>query len=540
VAEAEAQRTAAGEKERGRERWAPALPPQLPSLSPVLITTLSPSTFPQVDAPPGYEHVTPADDLAAAVGAGLAVSSQPQPTAGATPSAAPAAPGTVDEPEPAAALAAEPAPDAIRTVPAGDTPYSSASTFEDLALSPELLQGLYTEMKFERPSRIQATTLPMILTGPPFRSLIAQAHNGSGKTTCFVLGMLARVDPALPGPQALCVCPTRELVTQNLQVLERMAKFTRISAASTAGPEGAEVSRSTRITDHVVIGTHGRLKAWMARRVMSVAAMRVLVFDEADEMLKTDAFASDSVRMITTVRQAVAGPGGTGSPLQILLFSATFNEKVKAFALRVVPDANQVFVPTSDLSLDVIKQYRVTCPSQAAKAAVLRDMVFPLCEKLGQTIIFVRTRETARALHAAMEADGHRCTSIEGGMDKGARDRVVSEFRAGTTKVLISTDVLSRGFDVTQVTLVINFDAPTERDFRTPAYETYLHRIGRSGRFGRKGAAFNLVTGQMEAAVLDQIASYFNHPIPEVPGGAESEAGFVAVLKEAGLTEGDV
>jgi len=121
-----------------------------------------------------------------------------------------------------------------------------------------------------------------------------------------------------------------------------------------------------------------------------------------------------------------------------------------------------------------------------------------------------------------------------------ARDRVVSEFRAGTTKVLISTDVLSRGFDVTQVTLVINFDAPTERDFRTPAYETYLHRIGRSGRFGRKGAAFNLVTGVTEAGVLDQIGAYFNHPVPEVPGGAESESGFVAVLKEAGLTEGDV
>jgi len=469
------------------------------------------------------------------VGTGLAVSA-PSPAAAA---------GTVDEPDRAAALveappaAADDAADAIRTVPAGDTPYSSAATFEDLHLSPELLQGLYTEMKFERPSRIQATTLPMILT-PPYRSLIAQAHNGSGKTTCFVLGMLARVDPAAPGPQALCVCPTRELVTQNLQVLERMAKYTSISAASTAGPEGAEVSRATRITDTIVIGTHGRLKAWMARRVMSVSAMRVLVFDEADEMLKTDAFASDSVRMITTVRQAVAGPGGTGQPLQILLFSATFNEKVKAFALRVVPDANQVFVPTTDLSLDVIKQYRVTCASQAAKAAVLRDMIFPLCEKLGQTIIFVRTRETARALHAAMEADGHRCTSIEGGMDKGARDRVVSEFRAGTTKVLISTDVLSRGFDVTQVTLVINFDAPTERDFRTPAYETYLHRIGRSGRFGRKGAAFNLVTGVTEAGVLDQIGAYFNHPVPEVPGGAESESGFVAVLKEAGLTEGDV
>ena len=386
-------------------------------------------------------------------------------------------------------------------------------------------------MKFERPSRIQAVTLPMILT-PPYKSMIAQAHNGSGKTTCFVLSMLSRVDPNVAAPQALCVCPTRELVVQNLQVLQRMAKYTRITATSTASAEeGAAGAPRARIVDHVVVGTHGKLKSWVARRVLAVKTVKILVFDEADEMLKTDAFASDSVRMIATVR-AAAGAAN----VQILLFSATFNDTVKSFALKVVPDANQVFVPREALSLDVIKQYRVPCPRPLDKLRVLKDMIFPWCEKLGQTIIFVRTRDTARALHAAMEADGHKCTSIEGGMDKDARDRVVREFRAGTTKVLISTDVLSRGFDVTQVTLVINYDVPTERDFRTPAYETYLHRIGRSGRFGRKGAAFNLVTGQAEAAVLDAIADYFRHDIPTVQ--LDDEDAFVAVLKEAGLTEG--
>lgn len=120
-------------------------------------------------------------------------------------------------------------------------------------------------------------------------------------------------------------------------------------------------------------------------------------------------------------------------------------------------------------------------------------------------------------------------------MEKSARDRVVREFRDGTTKILISTDVLSRGFDVTQVTLVINLDVPVERDLRTPAYETYLHRIGRSGRFGRKGAAFNLVTGASEAHVVDQIAAYFKHDIPEVPYNDEDE--FAAVLRKAGLAD---
>lgn len=550
------------------------------------------------DAPPGFEHVSPAaaggaaadpaDALVAKIG-GVAVSLEEEagffkreretdrivfstfrpPFFQTTPPPLPSqkkqmsnpAAEQMDEPEPATSLQdIDPTEGDVRAVPAGETPYTSASAFEDLPLSPALLQGLYTEMKFEKPSRIQAVTLPMILT-PPYRSMIAQAHNGSGKTTCFVLSMLSRVDPSEASVQALCVCPTRELVVQNLQVLRRMAKFTTITSTSTAGDgsggdgggaaagngggDGAPSSRQQeKITEHVVIGTHGKLKSWVSRRAMPVDSVKILVFDEADEMLKTDAFASDSVRLISTVRQAVSRRASGGAaqsspavdPLQILLFSATFNEKVKAFALKVVPGANQVFVPREQLSLDVIKQYRVVCPEPLAKVSVLKDAIFPQCEKLGQTIIFVRTRDTARALHAAMEADGHRCTSIEGGMDKDARDRVVAEFRSGATKVLISTDVLSRGFDVTQVTLVVNFDVPTERDFRTPAFETYLHRIGRSGRFGRKGAAFNLVCGPSEAAILDEIARYFKHDIPSVPWN--DEEAFARVLKEAGLTEG--
>eukprot|EP00884_Botryococcus_braunii_P018155 jgi/Botrbrau1/5022/Bobra.0396s0036.1 len=434
--------------------------------------------------------------------------------------------GQVDVPEKDSNLHDTPE-DAIRTVPAGDTPYTSASSFDDLPIPKPLLQGLYTEMKFEKPSRIQATTLPMILT-PPFRSLIAQAHNGSGKTTCFILGMLARVDPNVPAPQALCVCPTRELVVQNLMVLERMAKFTKITATSTAASD-FEFSRNTRIVDQVVIGTHGKLKNWMMKRILQTKNIRILVFDEADEMLKTDAFASDSVRMINQLR--------AGNPdLQILLFSATFNEQVKGFAMKVVKDANQVFVPREQLSLEVIKQYRVYCPKPLDKVKVLKDMIFPQCEKLGQTIIFVRTRETARALHSAMEREGHRCTSIEGSMEKSARDAVVQEFRDGTTKILISTDVLSRGFDVTQVTLVINYDVPTERDYKRPAFETYLHRIGRSGRFGRRGAAFNLICGPAEKGVLDAIQDYFQVDIPEVPH--DDEDAFLDVLKKAGLTDG--
>lgn len=410
--------------------------------------------------------------------------------------------------------------------------YRSAAAFEDIITDKNLLRALYDEMKFERPSKIQATTLPMILRRSEqgvYRDLIAQAHNGSGKTTCFVLAMLSRVDVTKQVPQALCMCTTRELVAQNLAVLRRMAKYTQITSTSTAEDgEDTGGARGRRLVEQVIIGTHGRLKNWVSKRQLDIDHICILVFDEADEMLKADAFADDTVRLIKTIRRR-------NPEVQLLLFSATYNDKVKEFAMRIAPNANQVFVPKEELSLDVISQYNVLCPSPLDKVSVMKDMIFPNCEKLGQTIIFVRTKETSRQLHMQLQSMGFKITSIQGDMKFEDRDRVVNEFRRGETKILISTDVLARGFDVSQVTLVVNFDIPMERDGRTPNYETYLHRIGRSGRFGRKGAAFNLMAGAADQMAMQSIADYFQHPIPEVPWNNEDE--FISVLNKAGLTD---
>jgi ATP-dependent RNA helicase DDX19/DBP5 len=216
-------------------------------------------------------------DAAAEALAGVAVSDEP------------AAAAAGDEPDPSlkAHALVDDGPGEIKTVVADNTMYTSAQTFEDLGLSPALLQGLYIEMKFERPSRIQAQTLPMILQ-PPHRSLIAQAHNGSGKTTCFTLAMLSRVDPSARAPQAICVCPTRELVVQNLSVLERMGKYSGITATSTASSESAPARRA-KVEEQVVVGTHGRLRDWISKRLLDVRRVGILVFDEADEMLKVGA-----------------------------------------------------------------------------------------------------------------------------------------------------------------------------------------------------------------------------------------------------------
>jgi len=259
---------------------------------------------------------------------------------------------------------------------------------------------------------------------------------------------------------------------------------------------------------------------------VSTRDLRIVVFDEADAMWE-DSFATECLKILRSASDAGAKP-------QLLLFSATFSEHVKALATKLVgPSANTIIVPREQLSLDVIKQYRVDLPNRQAKEKMLRD-IFPLADKLGQTIIFVRTRADAHRLHDTLAKEGHKCTSIAGDMRPEDRDAVITEFRNGNTKILIATDVLARGFDHATVTLVINYDPPVEqRGHNQPAFETYMHRIGRSGRFGRKGAAFNFIVTPEDRSVVNAIAAHFAREIPAVP--YDQEEAIERVLQEAGL-----
>ncbi|KAL9266032.1 DEAD-box ATP-dependent RNA helicase 38-like protein [Drosera capensis] len=414
----------------------------------------------------------------------------------------------------------------IEAVTSGDTPYTSAKRFEDLNLSEELLKGLYLSMKFERPSRIQAVTLPMILS-PPYKNLIAQSPNGSGKTICFVLGMLSRVDPELKAPQALCVVHTRELVHQNMEVLKKMGKYTGITAES-ALPDTMAVKNREQITAQVIIGTTGTLKKLISFGKLFLNHMKILVFDEADHMLAGDGFRDDSMRILNDIKRK-------GAKCQVLLFSATFNEQVKDFVGRTMPDHNQLFVKKEELSLETVKQYKVYCPDESAKVQVIKDKVLELGEKVGQTIIFVRTRNSAGRLHEALVDLGYEVTTIQGALTHEDRDKIVKEFKDGLTKVLISTDLLARGFDQSQVNVVINYDLPFKHDHPSdPDYEVYLHRVGRAGRFGRNGAVFNLLSQDREYKLMQKIEDYFQMKIAEVPSW-NSDDDFQAALREAKL-----
>uniref|UniRef100_A0A5B7BGM0 RNA helicase n=1 Tax=Davidia involucrata TaxID=16924 RepID=A0A5B7BGM0_DAVIN len=429
----------------------------------------------------------------------------------------------------------EPEDSNIKAVISGDTMYSSAKKFEDLNLSPELLKGLYVEMKFERPSKIQTISLPMILT-PPYKNLIAQAHNGSGKTTCFVLGMLSRVDPKLSAPQALCICPTRELAIQNMEVLQKMGKYTGITSECAVPMDSTNyipISKRAPVTAQVVIGTPGTINKWVTARKLGMSCMKILVFDEADHMLAESGFKDDSLRIMKTIVRCNAD-------CQVLLFSATFDDAVRAFVSKIVKDLfvkdyNQMFVSKEELSLESVKQYKVNCPDELSKIMVIKDKIFELGQKLGQTIIFVRTRNSAGMLHKELVAYGYEVTTIQGALKQEDRDKIVKEFKDGLTQVLISTDLLARGFDQAQVNLVVNYDLPVKYDTPSePDYEVYLHRIGRAGRFGRKGAVFNLLCTDRDIMLMGKIEKNFNIQIAEVPSW-KSEADFEDALKKAGL-----
>jgi ATP-dependent RNA helicase DDX19/DBP5 len=379
-----------------------------------------------------------------------------------------------------------------------NTPYSSVSTFEELGLSKELLQGVYA-MKYNKPSRIQATSLPLIAKDPP-KNLIGQAKNGSGKTACFVLGMLMKVNTKVEEVQALCVVPTRELARQILSVLETMGKYTGVKVyCAVKQTEEERNVRQSIIRDHIIVGTPGRVMDLIKRRLFNPATVKIFVLDEADVMVDTQGMGDQTLR----IKRALS------PQVQTLLFSATFSEQVQALAQRVAPNASQIAVKREELNLDNVQQYYFMCEGADKRFDLLSDIYG--CLTIGQSIIFVHTRASANELTKRLREEGHTVSLLHGGdMSPEERDRVIDEFRRGTTKVLVTTNVLARGVDVLQVTVVVNYDLPLDVN-NQPDPETYLHRVGRTGRFGRKGLAINFVYDRYSLKQLQDIEKYLGN-----------------------------
>uniref|UniRef100_F6HKE9 Helicase C-terminal domain-containing protein n=1 Tax=Vitis vinifera TaxID=29760 RepID=F6HKE9_VITVI len=244
-----------------------------------------------------------------------------------------------------------------------------------------------------------------------------------------------------------------------------------------------------------------------------------------------DGFKDDSLRIMKDIQRS-------GAQCQVLLFSATFNDTVKNFVTRIVKDYNQMFVKKEELSLQSVKQYKVKCPDELSKILVIKDKIFEIGQKLGQTIIFVRTKNSAGMLHKALVDFGYEVTTIQGALRQEDRDKIIKEFKDGLTQVLISTDLLARGFDQSRVNLVVNYDLPLKYGTQAePDYEVYLHRIGRAGRFGRKGAVFNLLCSDKDNILISKIENHFGVQIAEVtypPSPGVPRVGLVVLLPVEG------
>uniref|UniRef100_A0AAZ3QRP2 RNA helicase n=1 Tax=Oncorhynchus tshawytscha TaxID=74940 RepID=A0AAZ3QRP2_ONCTS len=378
------------------------------------------------------------------------------------------------------------------------SPLYSVKTFEELRLKDELLRGVY-DMGFNRPSKIQENALPMMLAEPP-QNLIAQSQSGTGKTAAFALAMLSHVDPANKWTQCLCIAPTYELALQTGKVIEQMGKFyPEVKLAYAI--RGNKLDRGTKLQEQIVIGTPGTVLDWCSKlKIIDPKKISVFVLDEADVMIATQGHQDQSIRIQRMLP----------NECQMLLFSATFEDSVWKFAERVVPDPNIIKLKREEETLDTIKQYYVLCNDKDEKFTALCNIYGAIT--IAQAMIFCHTRRTAGWLSAELTKEGHVVALLSGEMTVEQRATIIERFREGKEKVLVTTNVCSRGIDVEQVSVVINFDLPIDKDGNADN-ETYLHRIGRTGRFGKRGLAVNMIDSKHSMNILNQIEEHFNKKI---------------------------
>nr|5ELX_A Chain A, ATP-dependent RNA helicase DBP5 [Saccharomyces cerevisiae YJM789] len=366
-----------------------------------------------------------------------------------------------------------------------------AKSFDELGLAPELLKGIYA-MKFQKPSKIQERALPLLLHNPP-RNMIAQSQSGTGKTAAFSLTMLTRVNPEDASPQAICLAPSRELARQTLEVVQEMGKFTKITSQLIV-PDSFE--KNKQINAQVIVGTPGTVLDLMRRKLMQLQKIKIFVLDEADNMLDQQGLGDQCIRVKRFL------PKDT----QLVLFSATFADAVRQYAKKIVPNANTLELQTNEVNVDAIKQLYMDCKNEADKFDVLTELYGLMT--IGSSIIFVATKKTANVLYGKLKSEGHEVSILHGDLQTQERDRLIDDFREGRSKVLITTNVLARGIDIPTVSMVVNYDLPTLANGQAdPA--TYIHRIGRTGRFGRKGVAISFVHDKNSFNILSAIQKYF-------------------------------
>jgi translation initiation factor 4A len=371
--------------------------------------------------------------------------------------------------------------------------YTVCKSFDDMGLRDALLRGIYGH-GFENPSAIQQRAILPVLDG---NDTIAQAQSGTGKTATFAISVLQKLDLDNKMCQALVLAPTRELAQQIHKVFKALGEHLNITVhACIGGTSVREDMHTLQRGVQVIIGTPGRVGDMIRRGALRTRSVHMFVLDEADEMLSRG-FRDQIYDVFRALNEDV----------QVCLFSATMPEEVLEISKRFMRDPIKILVKREQVTLEGIKQFYVFVEKEQWKFETLCDLYDTLT--ITQAIIYCNTRRKVDHLTDQMNDKDFTVSSMHGDMTAQERENIMKAFRSGSSRVLITTDLLARGIDIQQVSLVINYDLPANR-------ENYIHRIGRSGRFGRKGVAINFVTHDDEQA-LHEIERFYNTKIEEMP-----------------------
>ena len=366
-------------------------------------------------------------------------------------------------------------------------------SFDELGLKDDLLRGVYS-YGFEKPSAVQQRAIIPILKG---RDTIVQSQSGTGKTAVFCLGALQCVNVQERETQVIILSPTRELAEQSQKVCLALGDYMNVQVHCCVG--GKRVSddiKALKSGAHIVSGSPGRVLHMIQERHLSTKKVKILVLDEADEMLK-----KGFKEQVYDIHRFLP------SSIQVVLVSATLPQDILEMTENFMKTPFKILVKRDELTLEGIKQFYIAVEKEQWKFDTLCDIYDTLT--ITQAVIFCNTRQKVDWLSDKMRGANFTVAAMHGDMSQKERDQIMQQFRGGKARVLITTDLWGRGLDVQQVSLVICYDLPLNR-------ELYIHRIGRSGRFGRKGVAINFVKDD-DIASLRDIEQFYSTNIEEMP-----------------------
>lgn len=365
--------------------------------------------------------------------------------------------------------------------------------FEDIGLKENLIRGIFM-YGFKTPSKIQGVAVKPMMEG---YDMIAQSQNGTGKSGTFIIGALQVVDETKNYPQAIILAHTRELAEQIQLVTNEIGKFMDIKTSLCVGKVPYDKNIAESKTAHVLIGTPGRLEDLLTRRIIDGSKIKIFVVDEADALLKFE--------LKTSMRNII---GELSEDTQLCFFSATLPRETIREAEYFTENPLKLLIEKECLTLESVAQYKFNVKAEENKYLALEDLYGKF--SINQCIIYVNSIEKAEQLKKKLSENNFTVEMLHSKMDLVERSTILKNFRGAKFRVLISTDLLSRGIDIQQIGYVINYDLP-------PNPETYLHRIGRSGRFNKKGVAINFCANRRDLFIVKDLEHYYKTTIPDMP-----------------------